>query len=251
MAQDARVDTREEPLNGLDGPLAVLTGAGVSAESGVPTFRGAGGLWHNYRAVDLATPQAFHRDPKLVWEFYAWRRQVVAHCQPNPAHQTLAEMERRLPDVTLITQNVDGLHQRAGSQRVITLHGDLWRVRCTRCDYHGEDHRVPLPELPPRCPLCNHLLRPDVVWFGEGLPRDALQAALETASRAELMLIVGTSAMVEPAASLPLLAKQNGATLIEVNPEETPLSPHVDEVLRGPAGQMLPQWWQARLGSVN
>jgi len=229
----------------------VLTGAGVSAESGVPTFRGAGGLWHNYRAVDLATPQAFHRDPKLVWEFYAWRRQVVAHCQPNPAHQTLAEMERRLPDVTLITQNVDGLHQRAGSQRVITLHGDLWRVRCTRCDYHGEDHRVPLPELPPRCPLCNHLLRPDVVWFGEGLPRDALQAALETASRAELMLIVGTSAMVEPAASLPLLAKQNGATLIEVNPEETPLSPHVDEVLRGPAGQMLPQWWQARLGSVN
>ncbi len=238
-------------MNGLDGPLAVLTGAGVSAESGVPTFRGAGGLWHNYRAVDLATPQAFHRDPKLVWEFYAWRRQVVAHCQPNPAHQTLAEMERRLPDVTLITQNVDGLHQRAGSQRVITLHGDLWRVRCTRCDYHGEDHRVPLPELPPRCPLCNHLLRPDVVWFGEGLPRDALQAALETASRAELMLIVGTSAMVEPAASLPLLAKQNGATLIEVNPEETPLSPHVDEVLRGPAGQMLPQWWQARLGSVN
>ena len=251
MAQDARVDTREEPLNGLDGPLAVLTGAGVSAESGVPTFRGAGGLWHNYRAIDLATPQAFHRDPKLVWEFYAWRRQVVAHCQPNPAHQTLAEMERRLPDVTLITQNVDGLHQRAGSQRVITLHGDLWRVRCTRCDYHGEDHRVPLPELPPHCPLCNHLLRPDVVWFGEGLPRDALQAALETASRAELMLIVGTSAMVEPAASLPLLAKQNGATLIEVNPEETPLSPHVDEVLRGPAGQMLPQWWQARLGSVN
>ena len=251
MAQDARVDTREEPLNGLDGPLAVLTGAGVSAESGVPTFRGAGGLWHNYRAVDLATPQAFHRDPKLVWEFYAWRRQMVAHCQPNPAHQTLAEMERRLPDVTLITQNVDGLHQRAGSQRVITLHGDLWRVRCTRCDYHGEDHRVPLPELPPRCPLCNHLLRPDVVWFGEGLPRDALQAALETASRAELMLIVGTSAMVEPAASLPLLAKQNGATLIEINPEETPLSPHVDEVLRGPAGQMLPQWWQAHLGSVN
>lgn len=238
-------------MNGLDGPLAVLTGAGVSAESGVPTFRGAGGLWHNYRAIDLATPQAFHRDPKLVWEFYAWRRQVVAHCQPNPAHQTLAEMERRLPDVTLITQNVDGLHQRAGSQRVITLHGDLWRVRCTRCDYHGEDHRVPLPELPPHCPLCNHLLRPDVVWFGEGLPRDALQAALETASRAELMLIVGTSAMVEPAASLPLLAKQNGATLIEVNPEETPLSPHVDEVLRGPAGQMLPQWWQARLGSVN
>jgi len=251
MAQDTRVDTKEEPLNGLNGPLAVLTGAGVSAESGVPTFRGAGGLWHNYRAVDLATPQAFHRDPKLVWEFYAWRRQVVAHCQPNPAHQTLAEMERRLPDVTLITQNVDGLHQRAGSQRVITLHGDLWHVRCTHCDYHGEDHRVPLPELPPRCPLCNHLLRPDVVWFGEVLPRDALQAALETASRAELMLIVGTSAVVEPAASLPLLAKQNGATLIEINPDETPLSPHVDEVLRGPAGQMLPQWWQTRLDAAN
>ncbi len=221
----------------------VFSGAGLSAESGIPTFRGEGGLWRNYRATDLATPQAFQRDPELIWEFYDWRRDMMAACQPNPAHQTIAAMEKALPDFTLVTQNIDGLHQRAGSQNVLTLHGDVWRVRCTGCDYRGQDQRVPMPEIPPRCARCGELLRPDVVWFGESLPGDVLQAAWDVSSRAALMLVVGTSALVQPAASLPLLAKQNGATLIEVNPQETPLSPYADEVLRGPAGEVLPEWW--------
>ena len=149
-----------------------------------------------------------------------------------------------LPDFTLITQNIDGLHQRAGSQDVLTLHGDIWHVRCTACDFRGEDHRVPLPEIPPRCARCGGLLRPDVVWFGEALPHDVLEAAWTVSSRVALMLVVGTSAVVQPAASLPLLAKEGGATLIEVNPKETPLSAYADETLRGPAGDILPAWWQ-------
>jgi len=227
----------------LTAPVVVLTGAGVSAESGVPTFRGTGGLWRDFRATDLATPQAFRRDPRLVWEFYDWRRDVIAACEPNPAHHTIALMEQTLPDFTLITQNVDGLHQRAGSQNVLTLHGDIWIVRCTTCDYRSQDHRVPLPEIPPRCPRCESLLRPDVVWFGETLDADVLQRAWTAASRAGLMLVVGTSALVQPAASLPLLAQENGAMLIEVNPDETPLSPYANQHLRGPAGELLPDWW--------
>jgi NAD-dependent deacetylase len=238
------MDAGKERLTALSGPVVVLTGAGVSAESGIPTFRGEGGLWRNYRATDLATPQAFRRDPRLVWEFYDWRRGLMAACQPNPAHLTIAAMERALPDFTLITQNIDGLHQRAGSQRLLALHGDIWQVRCTGCDYRDEDHRVPLPGIPPRCPRCGGLLRPDVVWFGEALPGDVLAAAWAASARAALMLVVGTSAVVEPAASLPLLARQNGATLVEFNPDETPLSPYADETLRGPAGKILPLWWK-------
>jgi NAD-dependent deacetylase len=227
-------------------PIVVLTGAGVSAESGIPTFRGAGGLWRNHRATDLATPQAFRRNPQLVWEFYDWRRRKIAASQPNAAHQTIARMEAVIADFTLITQNVDGLHQQAGSQKVLTLHGDVWQVRCTRCDHRGKDRRVPLPDIPPHCPRCGELLRPDVVWFGEALPRDRLEAAWTAAARTALMLVVGTSAVVEPAASLPLLAKQNGASLIEVNLEATSLSPFADESLRGPAGEILPAWWQSQ-----
>jgi NAD-dependent deacetylase len=226
-------------------PIVVLTGAGVSAESGIPTFRGAGGLWRNHRATDLATPQAFRRNPQLVWEFYDWRRRKIAACQPNVAHQTIASMEEVSADFTLITQNVDGLHQRAGNRTVITLHGDIWRVRCSSCDYRGDDGRVPLPEIPPHCTRCGALLRPDVVWFGEALPRDVLEAAWTASARAALMLVVGTSAVVEPAASLPMLAKQNGASLIEVNLEATSLSPFADESLRGPAGEILPDWWHS------
>jgi NAD-dependent deacetylase len=229
----------------LRAPVAVLTGAGVSAESGVPTFRGERGLWRGFRPDQLATPEAFRRDPALVWAWYDWRRGLIAACAPNAAHETLAEMETALPDFTLITQNVDGLHQAAGSRNVLELHGNIWRVRCTACGAIHEDRRVPLPEIPPRCPACEGLLRPDVVWFGESLPPGVLEAAWAAAARCRLMLVVGTSAVVQPAASLPLVALRNGAHLVEVNPAETPLSAHAHEVLRGPAAEVLPRWWKA------
>jgi NAD-dependent deacetylase len=229
----------------LRAPVAVLTGAGVSAESGVPTFRGERGLWRSFRPGQLATPEAFRRDPALVWEWYDWRRGLIAACAPNAAHETLAEMEAALPDLTLITQNVDGLHQAAGSRNVLELHGNIWRVRCTACGAIDEDRRVPLPEIPPRCPACDGLLRPDVVWFGESLPPEVVEAAWAAAARCRLMLVVGTSAVVQPAASLPVVALRNGAHLVEVNPAETPVSPHAHEVLRGPAAELLPEWWEA------
>jgi NAD-dependent deacetylase len=222
----------------------VLTGAGVSAESGIPTFRGSGGLWRRYRAMDLATPGAFRRDPRLVWEFYEWRREIIAGCQPNRAHQTIAAMEKSLPLFTLITQNIDGLHEHAGNRRVLSLHGDIWRVRCTRCDFQRSDGRAPLPEIPPLCPNCNGVLRPDVVWFGEPLPEDVLRAAWDACSEAKLILVVGTSALVQPAASLPLIARENGAFIVEINPDDTPLSAYAHATLRAPAGQILPKWWK-------
>ena len=225
------------------GPVTVLTGAGISAESGVPTFRGQAGLWRDFRPEDLATPRAFRRDPGLVWEWYDWRRGLIGACEPNAAHRTLAEMEQRLPDLTLITQNVDGLHQLAGSRHVLELHGNIWRTRCLGCDRVSEDHRVPLPEIPPHCPKCGGPLRPDVVWFGESLPSQVLEAAWAAAARCRLMLVIGTSAVVHPAASLPLVALRNGARLIEINPAETPLSTHAHEILRGPAAELLPGWW--------
>jgi NAD-dependent deacetylase len=224
--------------------VAVLTGAGVSAESGVPTFRGERGLWRSFRPEQLATPEAFRRDPALVWEWYDWRRGLIGACAPNAAHEMLAEMEALLPDFTLITQNVDGFHQAAGSRNVLELHGNIWRTRCLECDHVLEDHRVPLPEIPLCCSECGALLRPDVVWFGEPLPQDVLEAAWTAVTRCRLMLVIGTSAVVHPAASLPLVALQNGARLVEVNPAETPLSPHAHEVLRGPAAELLPTWWE-------
>ncbi len=226
-----------------DDYLVVLTGAGVSAESGVPTFRGAGGLWQQFRAEDLATPQAFARDPSLVWQWYAWRRELIAKCEPNAAHRTLAEMERAFSRFLLVTQNVDGLHRRAGNRRMVELHGNIWRVRCVREGTVTEDCRVPLPEIPPRCE-CGALLRPDVVWFGETLPDDALQRAVEAAETCTVMLVVGTSATVHPAASLPWTAKSHGARVIVVNPEPTPLDDMADEVWPGPAGEVLPSLWE-------
>jgi NAD-dependent deacetylase len=224
--------------------LVALTGAGVSAESGVPTFRGQGGLWREYRAEELATPQAFRRDPTLVWEWYDWRRGLVAACRPNAAHETLAEMEAAFADFVLITQNVDGLHRLAGSRNVLELHGNIWRMRCTRgCRPNWEDRQAPLPEIPPRCPDCGALARPDVVWFGESLPRRELEAAFEAARRCQVMLVVGTSAVVQPAASLPVVALEQGSHVVEMNPQSTPLSGLVDEVVRAPAAQALPRWW--------
>jgi NAD-dependent deacetylase len=224
-------------------PIVVLTGAGVSAESGIPTFRGAEGLWRQHRAIDLATPEAFRRDPETVWEFYDWRRQVIAECHPNTAHETIVAMEYFFGDFTLITQNIDGLHRRAGNDQILELHGNIWRLRCTDCAFRAENREVPLLEIPPRCPQCSGLLRPDVVWFGEPLPGNTLERAWEVSARAALMLVVGTSALVHPAASLPLVAKQNGAMLVEINPDKTPLSQYADQHLQGPAGKILPQWW--------
>ncbi len=217
----------------------------MSAESGVPTFRGEEGLWRRHRADELATPTAFRRDPLLVWEWYDWRRRLIDQCLPNPAHHTLASMEETLSPFTLITQNVDGLHQAAGSVNVLELHGSIWRVRCTACSHVSEDYRVPLPDLPPHCPECGELLRPDVVWFGESLPADVLAAAWEAARRCRTMLVIGTSATVQPAASLPLAALRGGGTLLELNPAATPLSRHAHTVIRAPAAQALPNWWEA------
>ena len=220
--------------------VVVLTGAGISAESGVPTFRGAGGLWRQHRPEDLATPEAFARGPRLVWEWYDWRRARVAKAEPNPGHLALAQLERRVPDFTLITQNVDGLHQRAGSRRVLKLHGDIWTLHCLGCGLEETNHDVPLREIPPRC-TCGGLFRPGVVWFGEALPADVLRHAMEAAAHAQVFLVVGTSAVVQPAASLPLLAQQNGAKLVEVNLEETPLSAQADASFWGKAGELLPR----------
>ena len=219
--------------------VAVLTGAGISAESGVPTFRGTGGLWREYRPEDLATPDAFARDPKLVWDWYDWRRGLIAGTEPNAGHHALARMEQRLPRFSLITQNVDGLHDLAGSRRVHKLHGDIWELRCTVCAHRGINRAVPLPEIPPRC-ACGALLRPGVVWFGEMLPAEVLEQAWADASACDLFLVVGTSALVHPAAALPKAAAARGARVIEINTEETSISGSADLVLRGTAAALLP-----------
>jgi len=219
--------------------LAVLTGSGISAESGVPTFRGAGGLWRTFRPEDLATTQAFERDPKLVWEWYDWRRGLVAAAQPNPAHHALVTLERRCREFTLATQNVDGLHALAGSRNLILLHGDLWTLRCVTCGAKREDRRVPLPVLPPRC-VCGGLLRPGVVWFGESLPEGAIERASAAAANADALLMIGTSAAVWPAAGLGEVALDAGVPVIEINPEPTVYSDHVLS-LAGRAGELLPR----------
>ena len=221
--------------------VVVLTGAGVSAESGIPTFRGKDGLWNKYDPTELATPEAFSRDPKLVWEWYDWRRSLIAKAEPNEAHKTIAKMEEEFEDFWLITQNVDGLHQRAGSKRILELHGNIWKVRCTSCGKERFEYKTPLEELPPRCEDCNGLLRPGVVWFGEALPPEVLNKAIEVSSQADVFLVVGTSAVVYPAAELPLIAKRNGAKLIEVNPDDTPLSPYADVVIREKATVGVPK----------
>ena len=221
--------------------VAVLTGAGISAESDVPTFREAQtGLWARYNPEELATPEAFQRNPRLVWEWYAWRQERVRQAEPNPGHLALADMERRIAEFTLITQNVDGLHRRAGSQQVLELHGNLFRVKCFDEDRIVENW-PDSEEIPPRCPRCGALLRPDVVWFGEILPASVLRAAEQAAANAEVFFSIGTSALVYPAADLPFTALAAGAMVVEVNPQPTPLSPHVTYSLHGPAGAVLPK----------
>jgi len=220
--------------------LTVLTGAGVSAESGVPTFRGKDGLWQGFRAIDLATPQAFFRDPKLVWNFYNWRRQLLAPLQPNPAHEALVRLEGKIPHFSLITQNIDDLHRRAGNNNLIELHGNIWMLRCTRCHALNRNEEVPLPELP-ACEDCGGLLRPHVVWFGEQLEPAILENAVVASRSCDTMLVIGTSALVQPAASLALYAKSEGARVIEINLEATPYSHQLDLALQGKAGALLPR----------
>ncbi|HEX2738998.1 MAG TPA: NAD-dependent deacylase [Rubrobacter sp.] len=220
--------------------IVVLTGSGVSAESGVPTFREAQtGLWARFDPQELATPEAFERDPGLVWDWYEWRRKLVMEASPNPGHLAIAELEHLVPEFSLITQNVDGLHQRAGSRRVIELHGNILRSKCSAEGITVEDYEE--AEKPPCCQSCGAPLRPDVVWFGEMLPFEAIEAASEAARGSDLFLSVGTSSLVYPAAALPYEALENGATLVEINPEETPLTPHAGYSVRALAGEALPE----------
>lgn len=219
--------------------VAVLTGAGISAESGVPTFRDAQtGLWAQFDLLELATPSAFARDPKRVWDWYAWRRALVAKAEPNAGHRALVDIERRVPEFLLITQNVDGLHRRAGSRSIVELHGNIARVRCSRENTIVDEWTDGDPV--PRCRRCGALLRPDVVWFEEMLPELALRAAEEAAQGCDILLVVGTSAEVYPAAALPQRAQSAGAVVLEINSNATPLSTRADYVLRGAAGALLP-----------
>jgi NAD-dependent deacetylase len=215
--------------------VAVLTGAGVSAESGIPTFRSNGGFWQQHRFEDLATPQAFARNPKFVWTWYEERRRAIAQAKPNAGHYALAELEKQKPVFTLITQNVDGLHDLAGSGNIIKLHGDIWNIRCTQCGEERIDRRE-LNDLPPSC-RCGGMQRPGVVWFGETLPEGALERATAAVRAADVLIVAGTSAQVYPAAGLIPLAR----AVIEVNPETTDFSDDVTFSLRGTAAEILPR----------
>jgi NAD-dependent deacetylase len=219
--------------------IAALTGAGISAESGIPTFRGPGGLWRSRKAEDLASPEGFARDPKLVWEWYDWRRTVIAQAQPNAGHQALAKLEQAAKEFILITQNVDGLHDRAGSRNILKVHGDLWSLRCTICGAERMELVTPLPMIPPRC-SCGGMERPGVVWFGEALPETVWAKARRGAMESTVLLVVGTSAVVYPAAGLAQLAKSAGAAVVEINIAETPVSELADYSFRAPAAELLP-----------
>ncbi|MCC7162786.1 MAG: NAD-dependent deacylase [Anaerolineae bacterium] len=225
--------------------VVVLTGAGVSAESGVPTFRDAQtGLWAKFDPQELATREAFERNPKMVWEWYAYRRELTARAEPNAGHYALAELEGRASNFTLVTQNIDGLHQRAGSRNMLELHGNIHRNKCFQEDVRIS-RWIDSGEEPPRCPRCNSYLRPDVVWFGEMLPPVELDEAFRAAVECDVFLSIGTSGVVEPAASLPFIALQKGAIVIEVNPDATPLSNAATFRLAGPSGLVMPKLVEA------
>ncbi|WCJ58782.1 NAD-dependent deacylase [Fontisphaera persica] len=233
------------------GHIVASTGAGVSAESGVPTFRDAQtGFWAQFKPEELATPEAFAANPERVWQWYAVRRRRVREVQPNPGHLALAEMERRARRFTLITQNVDRLHQRAGSRNVVELHGCILSVRCPRGHHVIEDYQDAADEAVPRCPLCQAYLRPAVVWFGEELPAHALEAADTAARQCEVFLSIGTSTLVYPAAQLPFTALECGATVVEINPQPTPLTDSATYTFHGPSGVILPQLLKAVWGEM-
>jgi NAD-dependent deacetylase len=220
--------------------IVVLTGAGVSADSGIPTFRGKDGLWKNFKAEELATPEAFDKNPVLVWEWYNWRREKISKAKPNPAHYAIAQMERNAEHFILITQNVDGLHPQAGSKNVIELHGNIWRLRCVSCANVEENKDVPLKEIPPRC-RCGSIFRPDVVWFGEIIPHQLLYASYHAIEACDVMLVIGTSAVVQPAASMGIYATKMGKKVIELNLEPTPASDFYYLNIYGRASELVPK----------
>lgn len=219
--------------------IAVLTGAGISADSGVPTFRGKDGLWRNFRAEELATPEAFRRDPRLVWEWYNWRREIIATKNPNAAHHALVKLERQARSFTLITQNVDGLHGKAGSKNIAEIHGNIWKTRCTACGDVSHNLDVPIAILP-HCKNCTGLLRPHIVWFGESLDPQEIERSMDALRTCQVLLVIGTSGVVQPAASFASAAKGAGAYVVEINIEETPNSYLVDEALTGRASDVVP-----------
>jgi NAD-dependent deacetylase len=228
--------------------VVALTGAGISAESGVPTFRDAqSGLWAQYDPQELATAAAFRRNPSLVWDWYEWRRSLIAQAAPNAGHEALVAMEQKVPHFTLVTQNVDGLHRQAGSRNVLELHGNIVRNKCfSEETVVAAGDEVPGDDAgPPLCPHCGDRLRPDVVWFGEALPENELKEAIRAVEECQVLLCIGTSGLVHPAASLPLLAAERGALTVEINPQVTALSQWMDYVLRGPAGEILPALLEA------
>jgi len=228
--------------------LAALTGAGISQESGLRTFRDAqAGLWSQYKPEELASPEAFARDPKLIWDWYAWRREAIKAVRPNPGHYALVEIEKRVSQFTLITQNVDGLHRMAGSMNLLEIHGNIQRVRCAECSTFAEIWDDDMESVP-RCEVCGGLLRPDVVWFGESLPREQLEGAIEAARSCEVFLSIGTSGVVQPAASLAYAAHNRGAIVVEINAEPTPLTSKADYFLQGKSGEILPELVKAVWG---
>lgn len=217
--------------------IVFVTGAGISQESGIPTFRGKDGLWRKYDPMQLATIDAFFDNPKLVWEWYEERRKNILNAQPNLGHTAIAQLEK-YKEVVVLTQNIDGLHQRAGSTNVLELHGSIIRIKCTVCNFKDEI-TTSFRDLPPSC-RCGSMLRPDVVWFGESLPQDVWQRAIIHASSCDVMIIAGTSLVVSPANSLPVFAKQNNSLLIEVNPEETLMSSEMDLSIKATSAKALP-----------
>ncbi len=219
--------------------LFVLTGAGISAESGIPTFRGKDGLWKNFSATDLATPEAFERNPELVWEWYRWRQEIISKAEPNSAHWVLVELENYFEKFLLLTQNVDNLHQRAGSKNVLELHGNIFRTRCLKCGRIDRIENARIEKMP-YC-RCGGLLRPDVVWFGEAIPQDVWQKSIEFLISADVAIICGTSGVVWPAAGVPEIARNYGVKTIEINIEPTPITPIMDLSIIGPAAKILPE----------
>jgi len=219
--------------------IVFVTGAGISQESGIPTFRGKDGLWRNYDVMKLATIDAFYDNPKLVWEWYNERRHNIFAAQPNLGHKAIAELEK-FANVVVLTQNIDGLHQKAGSSEVLELHGSIVKIKCSVCDFKDQ-MMTEFSKIPPLC-KCGNILRPDVVWFGESLPQDVWQKAMIVASQCDLMIIAGTSLVVSPANTLPIYAKQNNAMLIEINPEDTEMSSEMDLVIRNTSATTLPEF---------